>query len=112
MKPTNYAAGHTAEQVAAEYLAEHGFTVLQLNWRTKRCEIDIVANKDGSVYFIEVKSRRTGGQGYGYDYITPKKLQQMRFAAELWVAAHHWRGQYQLAVISIDGATMTLITEL
>ena len=109
---TNYAAGHSAEVRAAEYLKQNGFIVIELNWKTKYCEIDVVAEKDKAVYFVEVKYRRNNNQGYGLDYVTPKKLNQMRFAAEMWVSNNNWSGEYQLAAIGIDGNEITFLDEL
>jgi Holliday junction resolvase-like predicted endonuclease len=85
---------------------------VQLNWKTRLCEIDIVAQKQQVMYLIEVKYRRTSGQGYGLDYITPKKLEQMRFAAEIWAHNTKWRGSYQLAAIGIDGDEISFIDQL
>ncbi|MFZ1249313.1 MAG: YraN family protein [Candidatus Saccharimonadales bacterium] len=107
---TNYATGHQAEKVAAEYLTRHGYTILQLNWRHQRAEIDIVAQKQprfrpkGPLVFFEVKHRKTDWQGRGLDYITPKKLQQMRFAAELYVAQEQHKGEYCLGAVEVAGA--------
>ncbi len=109
---TNYASGHDAEKAAAEYLSEQGFKIKELNWKTRYCEIDIVAEKHKTIWFVEVKSRSGSGQGYGYEYVTPKKLQQMRFAAEMWVQNNNWNADYRLAVISIDNQEITFITEL
>lgn len=109
---TNYQSGHSAEVQAAEYLKSQGFKIHELNWKTKYCEIDIVAEKDKAVYFVEVKYRKNQNQGFGIDYITPKKLNQMRFAAEMWVSNHNWSGEYQLAAIGIDGKEITFIDEL
>ena len=109
---TNYQSGHDAEKVAADYLQRLGYEVLELNWKTRYCEIDIVAKKGKMIYFVEVKSRRDNSQGYGYEYVTPKKLRQMGFAAELWVSSHDFHGDYQLAVISIDAGTITFFDEL
>lgn len=109
---SNYTAGHDAEKQAAEYLSQHGFRIRELNWKTKYCEIDIVAEKDKSIYFVEVKYRQNNRQGYGLDYITPKKLGQMRFAAEMWVSANHWQKDCQLAVVSIDGEAITFLEDL
>ncbi len=107
---TNYSAGHDAEKVAAEYLKKHGYTVLELNWRHARAEIDIVARKRvrfglgaQPVTFFEVKYRKTAAQGNGLDYITARKLEQMKFAAELWVATHNYSGEYALGAIEIAG---------
>lgn len=101
---TNYAHGHDAEKVAADYLKEEGYKVLELNWRRPRAEIDIIARKKrGPVLFVEVKYRENGYQGGGLDYITPSKLRQMQFAAELWVAENRYEGEYCLGAVEISG---------
>lgn len=101
MNTTN--VGKRAESAAAAYLAHRGYTVLVRNWRTRYCEIDIIAQKDQTVYFVEVKYRSNTKQGSGLDYITPKKLQQMSFAAQMWVSNHNWQGDYQLLAVAITG---------
>lgn len=100
---TGYIHGHEAEKVAADYLKELGFKIRELNWKTRYCEIDIVAEKDKSMYFVEVKYRERAAWGGGFDYITDKKLQQMKFAAEVWVSSHKWTGRYQLAAVEMSG---------
>ena len=95
--------GRQAETKASTYLTNLGYTVLEKNWRTQHCEIDIVAQKGSRIYFVEVKYRAVGSWGSGLDYITPKKLKQMSFAAELWVTKNNWLGDYQLAVIEVSG---------
>lgn len=102
-------SGKAAEDQAASYLEAQGYTILMRNWRTRLCEIDIVAQKNDCVYLVEVKYRRSSAQGYGVDYITPRKLKQMAFAAELWAQAHTWQGDYRLAAISVDGSMLSLI---
>lgn len=109
---TNYKVGHDAEKQAAAYLKKQGYKILELNWKTRYCEIDIVANQKKVVWFVEVKYRKTADQGYGYEYVTPKKLQQMQFAAEMWVQQKDYNGEYRLGVISIDGETIQFIDEL
>ena len=100
---TNFSHGRTAEQAAADYLKHQGFKVVDLNWRTRQCEIDIVATKDGCVYFVEVKYRKNTAQGSGLEYVTPAKLRQMSFAAEVWTAKHSWDGDVSLAAIEVSG---------
>ena len=100
---TNYAHGHHAEKVAADYISDRGYEILGLNWKTKWCEIDIIAKKDRVIYLIEVKYRKTNAQGEGLDYITPNKMKQMQFAADLWVYQYDWDGEYQLAAIEVSG---------
>lgn len=109
---TNYTSGHEAEKQAAEYLTQQGYKIMDLNWRTRLCEIDIVALKVGIIWLVEVKSRKSSNQGYGFDYITKTKLKQMVFAAEMWVQANHWEGDYRLAVVSVDGANVTVYDDI
>lgn len=100
---SNYSMGHEAESAAARYLEQNGFVLVAINWRTKVCEIDIVAQKHKTIHFVEVKYRKTTLQGSGLDYITQSKLRRMTFAAELWVSQHAWRGEYQLSAIEVSG---------
>lgn len=95
--------GRQAEVVAAAFLARKGCTIMDQNWRTRWCEIDVIARRGNVIYFCEVKYRLRNAQGTGLDYVTPKKLERMRFAAELWVASHDWTGEYQLCAIEVSG---------
>jgi uncharacterized protein (TIGR00252 family) len=95
-------SGRKSEEVIVGYLARRGYKILSQNWRTRRCEIDIIAQKGSTIYFIEVKSRSTALQGRALDYITPQKQRQMQFAAEVWVARQGWQGHYSLGVAGVD----------
>jgi Holliday junction resolvase-like predicted endonuclease len=77
--------GSKAENAVAEYLKSQKYKVLAMNWKTRWCEIDIVAEKDRVAYFVEVKYRRTQAQGSGFEYITRQKLKKMELAARSWV---------------------------
>jgi uncharacterized protein (TIGR00252 family) len=100
---TTFELGRRAEQAAAVYLKGQGFKVLDQNWRTKWCEIDIVAHKNAVVYFVEVKYRKSASAGTGLDYITPHKVTQITRAALGWVQKHNWRGAYELLAIEVAG---------
>lgn len=106
---TNYRTGHEAEKVAAKYLERRGYKIVALNWRHTRAEIDIVAEKRQAfglkkyLVFFEVKHRKNTAQGHGLDYITPKKLRQMQFAAQLYVAQADYNGEYCLGAVELTG---------
>jgi Holliday junction resolvase-like predicted endonuclease len=108
---TTFTTGRQAEAAAVAYLKSKGYAIVSQNWRTRFCEIDIIAQKGGAVYFCEVKYRLSDRQGQGLEYITPKKLQQMRFAAEAWVHLTGWKGEYQLCAIEVSGQSFQ-ITEV
>lgn len=104
--------GNRGEEIASIYLKQQGYSITDRNWRTRWCEVDIVATKAGVVYFVEVKYRSNTLQGSGFDYITTKKLQQMQFAAEIWIQAHMFEGDAVLAAIEVDGVGNSTFVEL
>ncbi len=67
------------------------------------CEIDIVAAKGDTVYFVEVKYRASDHFGGGLDYVAGQKLHHMQRAAETWIASHGWDGEYQLSAVEVGG---------
>jgi putative endonuclease len=102
--------GRRAEKAAATYLEMRGYQVLERNWRRPRCEIDIIAKKDGVIYFVEVKYRRNDNQGGGLEAITPTKLRQMRYAATSWLAETKWHGPSQLAAVEVAPPNFTVMS--
>lgn len=101
--------GRKAEAAARVYLEMRGFKIIEQNWRRPRCEIDIVAEKDGVIHFVEVKYRFKDGQGSGLDAITPTKLKQMQRAAWTWVDETKWHGQYMLSAVEIAGPGFAIL---
>lgn len=102
--------GNQAEIAAKVYLEMRGYKIIEQNWRRPRAEIDIVAKKDGRLYFVEVKYRHGNEQGSGFDAITSTKLKQMQKAAWLYVDEEKWRGEYSLAAIELTGQDFTVMS--
>jgi len=84
-------------------LREQGFEIIDRNWKTKVCEIDVIAQKDRTMYFVEVKYRRSDFQGGGFEYITAQKMHKMNFAAEIWKQTYKWTGDYRLMAAAVTG---------
>lgn len=95
--------GERAEKRVAAYLKAEGYKILDRNWKTRWCEIDIVAQKDKCVYFVEVKYRTSTDQGGGLDYITSQKLRKMELAARSWVEISGWQGEHTLSAAEVSG---------
>lgn len=106
--PSNH-MGAPAETEAANHLVRLGHVIVERNWKTKYCEIDIISEKDDTLYFTEVKYRKTALQGDGFAAITKKKQNQMAFAARLYVQTKKIRGMDMLlAAASMTGAEPTV----
>ncbi len=57
------AIGRHKEQIAADFLIDNGYEILELNFRYKKGEIDIIAICDDFLVFVEVKYRKTKLRG-------------------------------------------------
>jgi ribonuclease HII len=95
--------GDTGEDAAMKYLIEQGHEVIDRNWRTKFCEIDIISQHDNTIYFTEVKYRKNDNQGGGLAAITSQKQRQMKFAAEYY-AVKNKLNDTNLRLVAIDVA--------
>ncbi len=81
---TTLSIGAASEAAAARELQRLGHDIIERNWKTKYCEIDIISKKRKIYYFTEVKHRKNDSLGDGIAAITDKKLNQMRYAAKFY----------------------------
>lgn len=85
--------GRIGEKTAALWLEENGYTVVGRNVRFGHDEIDLIAERDGVVCFVEVKTRRQypdyrTPEGTPAEAVDSRKQTAMIRAAEAWLAAH------------------------
>jgi putative endonuclease len=97
--------GRRGEAVAAALLERLGYAVVERNFRTREGEIDLIATRDGTLVFCEVKAlvARPGGPASGpaspLDAVGPAKRSQVRRVARSWLAA---RGPARARVLRFD----------
>jgi putative endonuclease len=85
MSLQNIELGAWGEQQVAEYLAHKGFTILDKNWRHKLGELDLIAlSPDGTVAFVEVKTRSSNRFGEPLEAITRAKETRLELLARAW----------------------------
>lgn len=110
--PNTRTIGNLSETVASEYLIGKGHVIIERNWRTRWCEVDIVSRKDDVYYFTEVKHRKSDTQGDGIAAITTTKQRQMSLAARMYVHLHDDARGYDLQLVAIaTTGTPPLVTE-
>ena len=87
MKLSKEELAKKGEQLAADFLAEKGFEIIERNYRYSHGEIDIIAldPKDGFTVFVEVKTRQNLYYGEPEYAVTKKKQQQVKKVAELYL---------------------------
>jgi len=98
----NQEIGKWGEQVAAEYLAQKGYSILAKNTRTPFGEIDIIAQIESVMIFVEVKTRTSRSFGLPEEALTRRKLAHMRSCASYY-AAQKEIDTWQCDAISIEG---------
>lgn len=98
----NKQLGKKGEEMALDYLVKNKFTVIVRNFRSKFGEIDIVAQKENKIYFVEVKTRANLDKGMPYEAIDSRKKYQMRKAATYFLLENDYKKyKFTLSVISI-----------
>lgn len=73
----NKQLGYFGENLASDFLMNQGYSVLEKNYVIRGSEIDLIAEKNGRLHFIEVKTRRTKRFGETLESITPQKIQKL-----------------------------------
>ena len=69
--------GHTKETEAARWLEEQGYTILESNYHCKFGEIDLIAGKESTIVFIEVKYRKSSFSGYAEEAVPFSKQRKI-----------------------------------
>ncbi len=89
------AVGFAAEETAAAWLAERGYTVLDRNFTVRQGEVDLVVRNEEVLAFVEVRSRK------GDDFGTPEATIGTRKIRRVVTAARHWLARYGDAGLDI-----------
>lgn len=76
------------EGLAAAYLAKHGYKIIERNFRKGYGEIDIIAIKDNTLIFVEVKTRTSFEFGEPLESITYSKLKTLVNTARFYKLIH------------------------
>ena len=103
-KPAASANGDFGENIAAAHLARHGFACLEFNFRTKYGEIDIIAQDERYLLFVEVKTRGPNARTSGEEAVGYQKQNRLRAAAEYYLITHRSTRQPRFDVICVDTA--------
>lgn len=93
--------GDAGEDLAADFMQRQGYAILARNRRLGMLELDIIAEKDGTVVFVEVKTRKTKRQGHPEEFVGAVKQARMVRAATAWLMESGHEGEIRFDVIAI-----------
>lgn len=77
--------GNTGEILAAKFLENHGYKIIEKNFRIRSAEIDIIAEKGGVVVFVEVKTRSNIRKGTPAEAVNIRKQKKIIEAASVFL---------------------------
>lgn len=98
-KISTRAVGNAGEDKACLWLRSHGYEIVARNWRSRRGEIDIIAQKDGVLVFAEVKTLPSGDLETLAHELDRRKQKRIVETAQLFLANHR---KYKYTAIRFD----------
>lgn len=93
--------GKLGEDLAAAFLIEKGYKILFRNWRYMKDEIDIIAETEKYVVFVEVKTRSTAVFGEPEAAITKTKQKYLIRAANAFIEEKNITKEARFDIISV-----------
>ncbi len=95
--------GYWGEQKAAEYLEREGYGIMARDWRCGRRDLDIVAHKDGTVVFVEVKTRSPHSPVPPELSVDREKVRSLTLAAQAFVRSRAIDAPLRFDIVSVVG---------
>jgi putative endonuclease len=77
--------GERGEWLAAKFLKENGYNIVEQNYKTPLGEIDIIAQDNGTLAFVEVKTRESIEYGMPYESVDRTKRRRISRVALLYL---------------------------
>ena len=78
--------GKTGEERAAEYLISKGYIIRDINWRSGKMELDIVAYRDKTLVVVEVKTRKNNEFLRPEEAVTLRKIKNIIQATDAYIS--------------------------
>jgi len=88
MSAATQAFGEIGERVAERWLRRKGWRIVQRRFRNGRRDIDLVAERDGLIAFVEVKARKGAEFGLPVEAVNWRKQRELSRSAHVWIERH------------------------
>ena len=91
MNTTTRQKGNFGEELSVKELLNKGYRILERNFSSRYGEIDIIAEKNKEIVFIEVKYRKTNKFGYGYEAVDRRKIIKILKLANYYIQSKKYQ---------------------
>ena len=93
--------GRLGEQLAKAHLEALGYEILDENWTYGKAEVDLVAYKDKTIIFVEVKARSGNFFGEPEDFVDNRKRKLLADAADEYIYLMNHQGEARFDIVAI-----------
>jgi len=93
--------GKKGECIAKDFLLQNGYEILDENWVYGRAEIDLIAYKNRTIIFVEVKARTGVAFGEPEDFVTLAKQKQMELASMEYIELMNHQNEIRFDIIAV-----------
>lgn len=99
--PSRRELGNAGEDAVCGFLERNGYTVLERNYTVRGGEIDIIAEKNGVIAFVEVKLRQEGAPVTGEEAVNSAKRRHLILAAQRYMTerGEGMSGRFDVAAV-------------
>ncbi len=95
--------GKSGEERAAEYLIARGYTIRDINWRSGKMELDLVAYRDQTLVIVEVKTRSNDFFAHPEDAVDLRKIKNIVQATDAYIGMFKLPFDVRFDIISLIG---------
>lgn len=99
--------GMAGEEAARRFLEGHGFRILGQNYRCRWGEVDLIARRRDTIYFVEVKTRRSQDAVSPLELISQSKKRRISKVAQYYLSLLGEEASGDFAVVIVDGQTFS-----
>ncbi|MCB9361410.1 MAG: YraN family protein [Flavobacteriales bacterium] len=93
--------GKQGEGLAVQFLQKLGYTIIETNWQKHKFEIDIIAQHNNEIVFVEVKTRSTAYFGKPEEAVTRAKQKHLIEGADFYLQEKEIDLEARFDVISV-----------
>ncbi len=108
MSESTHTLGREGEEAALLFLGQNGYRPVARNYRLRRGEIDLIAEENGTLCFVEIKSRRHQDEVSALEAVDVPKQRRIAAAALQFLQERKWldrRCRFDVVAVTHDGTT-------
>ena len=95
--------GIIGERLAADFLTKQGYEIIETNFRCKEGEVDIIAEDEGCLVFVEVRTKTSRMYGTPEESVTARKKEHLRNTAARYLEIHpEFSAQWRIDFVAVE----------